>query len=394
MKIHLYRPFRFLLLISLLPILIGAPLIAQSNKPATAIVIDDLTVRLKERLEAYRGRFGFPGAVAGFILSDGREGAVAVGFSDREAKKPMTVRDRLLSGSIGKTYVSAVALQMVGEEKLELDDKISRWLGEKKWFPRLPNGTDITVRMLLNHTSGIPEHVYDPDFGKAVAESPDRVWKPEEIVAYILDADPLFPPGRGWSYADTNYIVLGMILEEITGRPYYEELKQRILEPLGLKDTVPSDRRGIPGLVAGYAGARSPFLNTGKTLHEGKLVINPQVEWTGGGLACTTPDLARWTRAVYQGKAFPDRFMKPYLDGVAAFDGRGERYGLGVQIWNSRHGTCFGHGGWFPGYVSLMAYYKTLSLAVALQLNTDELPNAMVGLRDMLDTLVEEIKKE
>ena len=92
----------------------------------------------------------------GFVLSNGRADAVAVGFSDKEDKKQLTVQDRLLSGSIGKTYVSAVALQLVGEEKLGLDDAISRWFAETEWFPRLPNAPDITVRMLMNHTSGIP----------------------------------------------------------------------------------------------------------------------------------------------------------------------------------------------------------------------------------------------
>jgi D-alanyl-D-alanine carboxypeptidase len=362
----------------------AAPVPAQASKDTAEPAADRLIGRLQEMLDAQRERHGFPGAVVGFVLPDGREGAVATGFSDLEAKKAMTPRDRLLSGSIGKTYVSAVALQLAGEKKLDLDAGIDQWFGEEPWFPRLPNGPDITVRMLMNHTSGIPEHVRLPEFGKAVGANPDRVWKPVELLEYILDAEPLHPAGEGFAYADTNYIVLGMILEKITGRPYYDELRRRVLEPLGLKDTLPSDRREIPGLVAGYAGPQTPFEKPGRTLREGRFVVNPQAEWTGGGLAGTTLDLARWARIVYRGGAFPKELMEAFLDGVPAFGGR-ERYGLGVQVWSGAHGTCLGHAGWFPGYLSLMAYYRDLELALAVQFNTDEYPENLLELRKFLD---------
>ena len=362
-----------------------APPIAQPAQVTKTPALDVLKERLQKKLDAYCVEYDLPGGVVGFVLSDGQEGAVAAGFSDLEVKKPMTVRDRLLSGSIGKTYVSAVALQLVGEKKLDLDAKISNWFEEEKWFPQLPNGKDITVRMLMNHTSGIPEHVRLPEFGKAVGENPDHVWKPVELLEYILDKKPLFPAGKGWAYADTNYIVLAMILETITDRTYYEELRLRVLKPLDLKDTVPSDNRTIPGLVPGYAGKQTPFRIPGKTIREGKFVVNPQAEWTGGGLACTTLDLARWAWMIHQGKAFPDRLRDQYLDGVPAFTGEGDRYGLGVQIWKSAHGTCLGHGGWFPGYLSLMAYYPESKLAVAIQFNTDRSIGSMGILRSMLD---------
>lgn len=341
--------------------------------------------RLADMLEAHRIRYDLPGVNLGFVLPDGQEGAVAVGYSDLESEIPLAAIDRLLAGSIGKTYVSAVALQLAGEGKLDLDAKIIQYLGEEEWFQRLPNGPDITVRMLMNHTSGIQEHVHLPTFGESVAKDKDRVWKPAEILEYILDSEPLFPPGEGWSYADTNYIVLGVILEKITGSTYYDELQRRVLTPLGLKDTVPSDNRAIPRLAPGYAKRPSPFLNEGKTMRDGKLVLNPQVEWTGGGLATTALDLARWARLVYRGEAFPEALMGQLLEGVPATTGEGDRYGLGVQIWTGRHGTCIGHGGWFPGYLSLMAYYPDHNLAVAVQMNTDGLPKAGPGMRGIID---------
>jgi D-alanyl-D-alanine carboxypeptidase len=341
--------------------------------------IGALQDRIRVRLEAFREKTGCPGVSAAFVLADGSEGAVAVGWADVEEKKPLTPRDRILSGSIGKTYVSAVAMQLVGENRLDLDKKISVYLGKERWFGRLPNGSDVTVRMLMNHTSGVPEHVYHPEFGSQVGDDPDRVWKPSELVAFVLDAPARFPAGKGWSYADTNYILLGMIIEKVSGHTFYEELERRVLVPLDLKDTVPADGRAIPGLVPGYSGPNSPFRKPGKTIRDGLFVINPQVEWTGGGLACTPLDLARWGRAVYTGRAFPKKLLAQVLDGVPALGGTGDRYGLGVQIWPSDRGGAVGHGGWFPGYLSRLAFYRKHKLALAIQFTTDRISNASVA---------------
>jgi len=218
-----------LLLASSIPLFVGCA--AQEALPAANEHLALLQQRVEQKLVSFRAEFGFPAAVAAFVLPDGTAGAAAAGLSDNEAGRPMTVRDRILSGSIGKTYVAAVALQLVAEGKLDLDAPISRRLGKEEWFGRLPNGSDITVRMLMNHTSGIAEHVQVPEFGRQVGEDPDRVWRPEELVGFILDREPLFAAGEGWSYADTNYIVLGMILERIAGRTFYEELKRRVLVP-------------------------------------------------------------------------------------------------------------------------------------------------------------------
>ena len=109
------------------------------------------------------------------------------------------------------------------------------------------------------------------------------------------------------------------------------------------------------------------------------------VSWQADHLASTTLDLARWSRMIHQGKAFPENLNDQFLDGVPAFGGTGDRYGLGVQIWTTEHGTCLGHGGWFPGYLSLMAYYPESKLAVAIQFNTDRYIGSQQTLRTMLD---------
>jgi len=384
LRFYLTAALQILLLLLIFTVASQLEAAPQAASPNGVAILEK---RLHTLLESYRTEHGFAGASVGFVLESGLQGAVAVGHSDIEAGVPLAVTDRLLSGSIGKTYVAAVALQLVAEKRLDLDGKISRWLGGEEWFSRLPSADDITVRMLMNHTSGIPEHVLLPAFGEAIAADPDRLWAPAELVEYILGKEPLFAAGDGWSYADTNYILLGMIIEKAAGQTYYDALKNRILEPLGLKETLPSDSRTIPGLVNGYASERSPFGKPGRTIRDGAFVVNPQLEWTGGGLASTPLDLARWGHALFNGRAFDTALMDQFLDGLPAATGKGDRYGLGVQIWTTPLGAGYGHGGWFPGYISLMTYYKDHGLAVAIQFNTSRSVAVRTHMRNWLDAL-------
>jgi D-alanyl-D-alanine carboxypeptidase len=227
-------------------------------------------------------------------LPDGSTIAVATGMADTAKKEAMTTRHLLLQGSVGKTYVSAVAMQLVHEGRFSLDDPISKYLAGEPWFNRLPNAQSITVRQLMNHTSGLERYEFNERFTADLTATPDRIWKPQELVAYILDAAAPFAAGQGWDYSDTNYIVLGMIMEKVTGRAYYDLVRDRVLWPAGLTSTVPSDSRVIRGLANGYAGANNPFGGSDAMLVDERMVINPQFEWTGGGMASTAEDLARW----------------------------------------------------------------------------------------------------
>jgi D-alanyl-D-alanine carboxypeptidase len=347
--------------------------------------LSELCERLKAKLSESHQAASFPGATLGFVLPDGRSGSVSVGLADIENKIALKPADRMLAGSIGKTYVSAVMLQLVQEGKIILDSKIERWLGGDVWFKRLPNATDITLRMLMNHSSGIPEHVLNKEFIAEMRKDPDRVWKPEELLTYILDAKPLFPAGKGWSYADTNYILVGMIFERVTRKTVYGEVERRILRPFKLDRTTPSDRRTLPEVITGYSMPNSPFGFEGRVIVDGKFVINPQMEWTGGGFASTAEDLARWAKLLYEGKVLKSDTLVQMLEGVAANEGRGSgagnKYGLAVQIRPSEFGVSYGHGGWFPGYISEMEYFPQHRVAVAVQFNTDAQRTLKKGMR-------------
>ena len=248
----------------------------------------------------------------------------------------------MFSGSIGKTYVAAVMLQLVAEGRAGLDDPVSRWLGGETWFGRLPNASALTLRMLLAHTSGIPEHIQVTAFQDALAADPFKVWKPAEMVAYVLDTKPLFPAGSSFSYADTNYILVGMIIERITGLTYYGVLDERILRPLALRDTTPSDRPDLPGLVCGHTTPDNPFRVPDRTLVDGRYPMNPQVEWTGGGLISTSADLARWAAALYAGDVLPPAAREQMLQTGPSNLGEGVRYGLGAITWDRPPRTGLG----------------------------------------------------
>lgn len=341
--------------------------------PAFAQKTDTSAARrkLQANLDDWHKNGKFAGATLGVCLADGNCFGLATGFSNLETKTPMKPTDLMLAGSVGKTYAAAVALQLVKEGKINLDDRIEKYLGRETWFARLPNAKDITVRQLMNHTSGLVRYEFKDQFTKDLTANPDKVWKPEELLSYLFDEKAAFEAGKGWDYSDTNYIVLGMIIEKVTDKKYYDEAKRRVLKPLKFERTFPQDRREIKGLIQGYAGERNPFGGTDQMIKDGKFAINPQFEWTGGGMVSNSEDLARWAKAMYEGKAFDATLLPQMFDGVAApMLGRDAKYGLGVIIRPTRAGLTYGHSGYFPGYLTEVMYFPESKIAVAAQVNT------------------------
>ena len=371
MRLH---RFGALAAIALLP---AAAAAAQSAAPAaSAASVSTVRTRVQATLDSIRAGGAFPGMSAGLALPDGQVLSLATGLSDTALRTPLGPDALLLAGSVGKTYVAAVALQLVSEGKLSLDEPISTYLGTEPWFSRLPNAAAITVRMLMNHTSGLVRYEFKPEFTRDLTANPDKVWRPAELVAYILDTEAPFPAGGGWDYSDTNYIVLGMIIERVAGATLNDEIARRLLRPLTLTRTVPSDRREIPGLAQGYAGPGNPFGGTDAMIVNGKFAINPQFEWAGGGYAVSGGDLARWAKALYEGRAFDRSLVAAMVDGVPAKLGPEARYGLGVIVRPTPLGPTWGHSGFFPGYVTEMRYFPEHRIAVAFLINTS-VPGAL-----------------
>lgn len=344
---------------------------AIRSQTSTVSNTAQLKQALQLKLDEWHKAGSFPGATLGVVLPNGESFGLAVGLSDRELKTPMKPRDRMLAGSVGKTFAAATALQLVKEGRIGLDDRIEKYLGREPWFSRLPNAKEITVRQLMNHTSGLVRYEFKDQFTKDLTANPEKVWKPAELIAYLFDEKPPFAAGKGWDYSDTNYIVLGMIIEKMTGKRFYDEANRRLLKPLKLEDTIPQDGLKLQGVVQGYAGPNNPFGGRDEMIHDGRFAINPQFEWTGGGYVSTAEDLARWAKLIYEGKAFAPDLLPQVLEGVQAPMLGGEtRYGLGVIIRKTPLGTAYGHSGFFPGYMTDMMYFPEHKVAVAVQVNT------------------------
>lgn len=372
---------------------------ARAGGSASAAVVaaadprlDSTRAAAQRLLDSLLAATGAPGATLGLALPDGRVLALASGMSDTSTRRPMSTDDRLLQGSVGKTYVAAVAMQLVGEGALDLDAKVSRYLGDLPWWSRVPNAADVTVRQLMTHTSGIVRYEFNPVVAKQLRDEPMRAWTPAERLAVLLDQPAPFAAGQGWEYSDTNYILLGMIIERLTGMEYYDALRRRILVPLALRNTIPSDRPELPGVANGYAGPKNELggydasvVQRTETAGGGaggisRLAVNPQFEWTGGGIASTSADLARWGKLLYEGRAIDSALVRQMVAAaVPARLGRDVKYGLGVIVRATALGPAWGHSGFFPGYATEMLYFPATRVAVAVQVNrTDPYPRGLV----------------
>jgi D-alanyl-D-alanine carboxypeptidase len=338
---------------------------------------DDLQMRLQDLLDGFHAEYGFPGATAAVASPDGEVIAASTGLADVEAGTPMTPESRMLAASIGKSFVAAIVLALEGEGQLAQSDPLSDHLGDRSWFARLPNHRAMTIGDLLHHSAGIPDHVHTAGFAAAMAErmkSGGNALSPEAAIGFVLDSEPLFPSGAGWAYTDTGYLLLGLVIEQVTGDAYYDVVRDRLLGPLGLDATTPSDRRSLPGLAVGYTTPDNPFGIPPRTMDaEGRLLWDPAMEWTGGGLVSTSRDLAVWGHALFGGTALPEPYLDRLLDGTpVAPDAPGVLYGAGVAIYaDTPRGPVWGHGGWIPGYVSSLRHYAGHGVTVAFQINTD-----------------------
>ena len=343
---------------------------AFAQKPVAVSGVNVLKKELQLKLDEWHKAGKFPGATFGVVMADGESFGLAVGYSDRDAKIPMKPTDRMPAGSTGKTFAAAMAMQLIKDGRISLDDKIEKYLGKETWFARLPNAKDVTIRQLMNHTSGIVRYEFKKEFTDFLTANPYKVWTPEDRLAYLFDEKPPFEAGKGWDYSDTNYIVLGMIMERVTGKKFYDEAYKRFIKKFKLNDTIAQEGPELKGVVQGYAGANNPFGGKDKMIENGKFIVNPQLEWTGGGWASTGEDLARWAKLMYEGKAFDPSLVPVMLEGVPAKLGRDVKYGLGVIIRPTQAGTAYGHSGFFPGYMTDMMYFPEQKIAVAVQVNT------------------------
>ncbi|MFC5661576.1 serine hydrolase domain-containing protein [Kitasatospora misakiensis] len=274
----------------------------------------------------------------------------AAGTADFTTGAPASTDGLFRIGSVTKTFVSTVVLQLVAEGRLGLDDPVESLLPGA-----VPNGRNITLRQLLNHTSGLFNYTEDPSFAFEEDPAGIRRWldvdrwtryTPQQLVALANAHPPYFEPGRGWHYSNTNYIVVGQIIERVTGHSWEQEVDRRIIRRLGLTRTsMPTHSTTIPGPHAhGYYKLPAGPADTTE--------LDPSMAGAAGAGISTTADLTTFVTALMGGRLLP-RPLLAEMTTVAPQSGETE-YGLGIHRMRTPCGPVWGHGGGIPGYNTFM----------------------------------------
>ena len=358
---------------------------------ATAPVVapEDLEAAIQAKTIEVCNEAKFPGMTVAIAMPDGRILTAAAGWSDQTRRVPLSASSRMLAGSVGKTFVAAAVLQAVDDGVLDLDSPIERWVGREPWFSRIPNASQLTLRLLLSHRSGIPEPFDNDAFVKAVTADLDKTWEPRELLPFVFDKAPESPAGTKYSYTDMNFVIAGIVFEHAVGRPLFAEIERRILEPLHLDETVPSERRDLRDVVPGLLDRENPFYPAcagGESMRDGRLAYNASAEYAGGGLISTSRDLARFAKALFEGRLFSQARLAEMLDAKPS-EGDDE-YGLGVIVSRSGAGPVYAHDGWTPGYLTQMVYFPDFGLAAAMQIDSDPMERYELELGEVLGQIV------
>jgi D-alanyl-D-alanine carboxypeptidase len=353
-----------------------APPLRAAPAPATGL----LPVEELERILSHaRLELNSPAALLYVAAPDRGAWYSARGIADVATGRSALATSRFRIASVTKSFVAVVTIQLVEEGWLSLDQSVEHWL------PGLvPGGHSISVRQLLNHSSGMPNYLTH-SFVKWVRNHPEHNWNPYELVGEALRYPHRFAPGEPgrWEYSNTNYILLGLIIERVTGHSLDHEIRHRIIEPLQLGQTSfapPHIRDG--GLLRGYAG---PHDYTD---------INMSFAWAAGGLESSTADLGRYAAVLYGGQLLSEAGLARMIHdvgGMGVWGARDTHYGLGSIQRSFPAGAgrvlARGHTGALVGYRSAMWHFPESGVVIVAVLNRFESdPNYLV--ERTLDSLV------
>lgn len=312
---------------------------AAARTSAADPVARDLEKRLETIVDA-----GYPAALAAVTRPDGTSIEVSAGDGDLSSSRATPVDSEVRIGSNTKMFVATVVLQLVQEDAVALDEPVDTYLPGLLTGDGI-DGTAITVRDLLQHTSGLPESA------ELAAADPFGVQEtyisPRDLIDIALDQPASFAPGTSWEYSNTNYIVLGLLVERVTQRALWEQIDDRIVRPLGLAHTY------LPG--PGERTLRGPHVEGYHADYPGELReitdMDPSFGWAAGALVSTPTELNRFMQALFGGDLLDAETTALLRETVPAGDPfhADLGYGLGVQSYELECGVVWGHGGDIPG---------------------------------------------
>ncbi|XUL88149.1 serine hydrolase domain-containing protein [Streptomyces galilaeus] len=317
---------------------------------------------------------GVPGVTA-TVKDGGTTWSATAGVGNLRTGKPRSADDRYRVGSITKAFVSTVLLQLEAEGRLSLDDTVEKWLPGTV-HGNGNDGTKVTVRQLLNHTSGIYNYTQDDDFGRAYFTK-DGFFQhrydtktPADLVAIAMSHKPDFAPGTSWHYSNTNYVLAGMVIQKVTGHSYATEIRDRIINPLHLKATsLPGTKVTVPS-PSSHAYSKLAEETTGPTYDVTKL--NPSIASSAGEMISSSADLDRFYGALLGGKLLPAKQLKEMQTTVPAGDSPTTRYGLGISDIKLPCGVhLWGHDGGIHGSSSVVVATADGRHSLAFNFNGD-----------------------
>jgi CubicO group peptidase (beta-lactamase class C family) len=332
--------------------------------------------KLQSTLDQTVKDIGIPGTTASVTTPNGTWSG-ASGVSNLETQEPMQSDDIFGIGSISKTFTSATVLKTVESGKLSLDDTLGKWLPEIA--ARIPDGENITIRQLLNGTSGIYDFVEDPQYLQDVTtdfqSGSTKEWTSEDIVAYIYDK-PRFEGERStsqWNYPNTGNVLAGMIVEKATGKDFSDVLQEEILDPLGLKNTFYGQEglESIDGdrLASGYQDLFTADGQVGQDgIRDDLTNFNPDVYQASGGIYSNTQDLVRFFQSLFGGELLQSESLEEMVDFVEVGEGFG--YGLGVLSLETTFGNSIGFSGETEAYGSNFSHFTELDTTLVTGVNT------------------------
>jgi len=325
---------------------------------------------LQRRLTSLAKKFHLPGVSVTIRWPDGREWTGTAGVADVTDHRPVTPETAFALASISKTYTAANAMKLMEEGHLKLDDKAARYLPELNLDPR------ITIRMLLDHTSGLRDFFLNAKIDAPLQDKPGQTWTYTRTWRYVRKA--LFAPGTQWSYSNTNYLLLGLIEERADGRPLATQIRARFLDPLGLDQTwtqvaesPPEDvatARGHRLLISKHAAKSAPIFD-GRPIMPFRSVITA----AGGAadIAATSRDAARWMAALVLGDVLKPGTKLQMLSDSIYTDSLGARipYGLGLQVVRIRDRVAIGHSGRLLGFRGVVRALPEDGITIAVLTN-------------------------
>lgn len=326
-----------------------------ASKPPAGRLDARTAVRLDRAFGAALAQTWSPGAIAGVWV--GERGWTAVrGVADRASGRAPRLSDHTRIGSVTKTFTGTLILQLVDEGRLGLDDTIERW------FPDLPGASGITVRQLGTMSSGIASYSLDPATTAEYLTRPETVWTPQRLIATGGALPRSFAPGGGFEYSNTNFVMLGQIVEQVTGRPLADVMRSRLFAPLGMRSTTYRPLTRLPS-----PAWRGSTLQGSDGAVRDATAWNPTFAGAAGQIVSTLGDLRRWTRAVGSGSLLKPATQRERLkpNPFSARAGRAYAFGIG------KAGGWLLHSGELPGYNTQIAYLPKRRVAVVVLANAD-----------------------